>query len=129
MRKRIGFGLAAVWPGLAVLAGGPNPTPAQDKKDAAPQWVDSYDLISRSGGKRDFNPSTPRVGVEFFQDETTGAKIAVSQTGWIAVAPAKAGGERGMPWLTGLDLSVRKPGEAEFTQKTARLGVEVFADK
>src|SRR5436305_12552688 len=109
MRKRIGFGLAAVAAGLAVLAGGPNPTPAQDKKDAAPKWVDSYDLISRSGGKRDFNPSTPRVGVEFFQDETTGAKIAITQAGWIAVAPAKAAGaERGMPWLTGLDLSVRK---------------------
>jgi hypothetical protein len=128
MRKRIGTGLAAVAAGLAVLAGGFSPAQDKDKKDAAPKWVDSYDLISRPGGKRDFNPSTPRVGVEFFQDEATGARIAITQAGAIAVSAAKPAGDRKMPWLTGVDLSVRKAGEAEFTQKTAKFGVEVFSD-
>ena len=70
MRNRIGFGLAAVAAGLAVLAGGPNPTPAQDKKDAAPKWVDSYDLISRSGARMVPSTSPPPVIVSAFSEPT-----------------------------------------------------------
>src|SRR4051794_1281347 len=117
MRKRIGAGLAAVAAGLAVLAGGAAPTPAQEKKTAPAKFLYTYDLISRQGGSKDINDKTPRVGVEFFQEEALGVSIAISQTGMIGVGPAKPlGAKKEIDWKTGFDLGVRKAGENGFTQ-------------
>jgi hypothetical protein len=129
MRMRIGAGLAAVAAGLAVLTGGANYTPAQEKKAAPAKFLYTYDLISRQGGAKDINDKTPRVGVEFFQDDALKVSIAISEAGRIAVSPAKdLGAKKEVDWKTGFDLAVRKAGESGFTQKTAKFGVEVFDD-
>lgn len=131
MRMRITAGLAAVVAGLAGLTGGSAPLAAQDKaKLVAPKYLYGHDLRVRPGGTPDFDAKTPRVGVEVFQDETTGATIGISETGALAVFPAgPVGADKTCKWLTAHDLATRKAGEAEFTQKTKRFGVELFRDQ
>ena len=125
----------AVAAGLVVLAGGTaRPVGAQDKaKIAPPKHLYGHDLRVRPGGNPNFGPDTPRIGVEVFHDETTKAIVAISETGAISVAPAPVGGAVGMDktckWLTAHDLNCRKAGEAEFTQKTKKWGVELFQDR
>jgi hypothetical protein len=36
---------------------------------------------------------------------------------------------KGPKWLHGLDLKVRKGGEADFSKDTKRIGIEVFRDE
>ena len=132
MRKWIAAGLIATAAGLAVLATAPtNTVAAQDKsKTPAPKHLYGHDLKVRPGGKPDFGPETPRIGVELFFHDETKAVIAISETGAIAVAPGTgAGTDKTCKWLTAHDLNCRKAGEAEFTQKTKKWGVELFQDR
>ena len=135
MRKRIGAGLAMVAAGLVVLASGVGPSAAQDKTKskakanaAAPKHLYGYNLRVRPGGEKDW-PKARKIGVEVFQDETTQATVVISEDGAVTVFPAAALGEkRDFEYRTGLDMLVRKAGEAEFTQNTQRFGVELFRD-
>jgi hypothetical protein len=132
MRKRIGPGLAAVAAGLVVLASGLGQSAAQDKskkaKTTPPKFLYGHDLRVRPGGEKDW-PKARKLGVEVFQDEATKADIAISEDGAVAVFPAGGLGEqKEFKYLTGLDMLVRKAGEAEFTQGTQRFGVELFRD-
>src|SRR5262245_40768972 len=133
MLKRIGAGLLAATAGLVVLVGGPtNDVGAQDKtKGTPPKHLYGHDLRVRPGGNPNFGPETPRVGVELFFDDSTKAVIAISEKGAISVAPspAGAGADRKCEWKTAHDLACRKAGEAEFTQKTKKWGVEMFHDR
>ena len=133
MRKRIAAGLIAATAGLVVLASGStNYVGAQDKTKATPpKHLYGHDLRVRTGGDPNFGPKTPRVGVELFFDESTKAVIAISETGALSVAPspAGAGADRKCEWKTAHDLACRKAGEAEFTQKTKKWGVEMFHDR
>ncbi len=131
MRKRIAAGLVAATAGLAVLAGGPiNPAGAQDKnKLTAPKHLYGHDLRVRPGGEQDW-PKARKTGVELFHDEATDAIIAISDTGAIAVTRAAAvSKDHKSEWKTAHDLACRKAGEAEFTQKTKKWGVELFHDR
>lgn len=138
MRARIAAGLVAAVAGLVVLAGGAaRPAAAQDKKDAGPKAAPpkhlyGHDLRVRKGGDKDFGPETPRIGVELFHDEANKALVLISETGALAVAKAPTvalGMDRKCEWKTAHDLACRKAGEAEFSQKTKKWGVEVFQDK
>ena len=133
MRKRIAASMAVITAGLVVLAGGGENAVAQDKtKIAPPKHLYGHDLRVRKGGDPNFGPETPRIGVEFFHDETTKAIITISDAGSIAVAPAPTaalGADKTCKWLTAHDLACRKAGEAEFTQKTKKWGVELFHDR
>lgn len=42
---------------------------------------------------------------------------------------AHAQESKGPKWLHGLDLRVRRGGEAEFTKETKKFGIEVFRDE
>jgi hypothetical protein len=133
MRSRIAAGLLVAAAGLIVWAGGTAGTAvAQEKKGAPPKHLYGHDLRVRSGGDPNFGPKTPRIGVELFHDETTKAIIAISEAGSLAVtkAPtAKFGEDKKCEWKTAHDLHCRKAGEAEFTQKTKKWGVEMFHDR
>jgi hypothetical protein len=145
MRTRIAAGVAALTVAALALTGLPlDRAAAQDKKEekkdkakeaapTGPTHLYGHNLRVRKGGDKDFGPETPKVGVEFFRDEATKALIAVSDTGSIAVARAPAvsalGKDRTCKWLTAHDLSCRKAGEAEFSQKTRKFGVELFQDR
>jgi hypothetical protein len=57
--------------------------------DKGPKWLHAMDLRARKGGEKDFGPDTKKFGVEVFKDENNGNLIYISETGSIAVAPAK----------------------------------------
>jgi len=134
MRKRIAVGLAIVAAGLVSLFGdATRHVSAQDKsKSVPPKHLYGHDLRVRPGGEREFAKAL-KIGVELFHDEGTKAIVAISETGALTVAPAPVGGgvgaDKTCKWLTAHDLNCRKAGEAEFTQKTKKWGVELFQDR
>lgn len=95
--------------------------------------VHGLELRVRKAGEKDFTEKTQRLAVEVFVDENTNNLIYLSEAGYVALAPpaaAGAGGEaKGPKWSHGLELPVRKAGEADFTPQTARRSVEVFRDE
>ena len=132
MRKGLAAGLTALVAGLVSSVVSPNSLVAlQPDKDAkaAPKFLYGHDLRVRPGGKKDFTPETPKIGVEVFHDEATKAFIGISESGALAVAPAvPVAADRTCRWLTAHDLAARKAGEAEFTERTKKFGVELFRD-
>lgn len=129
MRKRIMAGVAILMAVPVLAIGTVSVVFAQEKKANPPKYLYGKDLQVRTGGKQDFNTDTPRIGVEFFNDEATNSLIAISEIGALAVAPARPlNADRGFKWLTGHDLSARKAGEKEFTQKTKKFGIELYRD-
>jgi hypothetical protein len=134
MRTRIAIGLAVGAACLTALTGGvTNTVSAQDKsKIAPPKHLYGHDLKVRPGGEREWTKAV-KVGVELFHDETTHAIVAISDVGSISVAKAPVGAAVGADktckWLTAHDLNCRKAGEADFTQKTKKWGVELFQDR
>lgn len=62
---------------------------AQAKTAKAPVWLHGLDLKARKGGEADFTDKTKKIGVEVFKDENTGNLVYISETGSIAVVPAK----------------------------------------
>jgi hypothetical protein len=148
MHTRIAPGLAVVAAGLVVLASGPAPTAAQDKGKApaklpaaGPKHLYGHDLKVRPGGDKDW-PKARKIGLEVYQHEVAvpvgdgsekkaiGFHVGITEEGVVGVFPAgPLGDKKDAQWLTGLDLLVRKGGEKEFTQRTHRLGIELFRDQ
>ena len=94
MRKGLAAGLCALVAGFVVSFGSPSSIvarqPDADAK-AAPKFLYGHDLRVRPGGKKDFTPETPQIGVEVFHDEATKAIIGISENGSLAVAPGRSG--------------------------------------
>ena len=86
----------------------------------------------RKAGEPDFNDKTKKVGVEVFLDANNGNIVYISETGSIAVLPAKLvkmdESKRVPDWKHGMELAARKADEKEFSKDTKRYGVEVFYD-
>ena len=62
---------------------------AQDaEKSKKPQWTHALDLKCRKGREEDFDKAKV-YGVEVFKDPNTNNLIYISETGSIAVVPAK----------------------------------------
>jgi hypothetical protein len=93
-----------------------------------PTWVYAHDLRARKGGTTDFDKDTPKIGVEFFRDDTSGAVLGISQTGSLTATSAVPGAEKKAPWVFAHDLRARKSDEDKFTATTAKYGVEAFKD-
>jgi hypothetical protein len=64
-------------------------TAAAKEKVKKPKWTHALDLKYRKGGQVDFDDKQ-QYGVEIFKDENAGNLVYISQTGAIAVVPAKA---------------------------------------
>ena len=62
---------------------------ADDKKVKAPLWMHGFNVKSRKASEYDFNKDTKKIGIEVYKDEENGNIIYVSETGSIAVLPAK----------------------------------------
>ncbi len=63
---------------------------ADEKKEVkAPTWQYGFNVKSRKASEYDFNKDTTKFGIEVYKDEENGNIIYVSQTGSIAVMPAK----------------------------------------
>ena len=98
-----------------------------------PSWLYGLELSVRKGGESDFTDKTAKFSVEVFKDENTGNLVYVSQTGDIAVVRGTGAAlppetKRPNRWR-GLNLKVRKGGEADFTKDTRRIGIEVYKDE
>ncbi|HEX5272784.1 MAG TPA: hypothetical protein VFW33_19940 [Gemmataceae bacterium] len=54
-----------------------------------PNWLHGLMLKARKGDEADFGKDTKRYGIEVYKDENNGNLIYISETGDIAVVPAK----------------------------------------
>lgn len=102
--------------------------------DKGPKWHHGLEPKVRAPGQQSFD-TAKRFGLEVFTDENTGGLIYITETGAIATAPPPATSLKFDPKkiaapkpLYGLDLRVRAADEPDFTDKTRRVGVEVFED-
>src|SRR5262249_49924092 len=102
-------------------------------KPKNPTWKHAMDLKVRKAGEKDFTKDTRKIGIEVFHDENNGNLVYISETGSIAVIPAKLTAKddtgKGPAWQHGLELAVRKAGEQKFTTDTKKYGIEVFIDE
>jgi hypothetical protein len=106
------------------------------EKVKAPEWRHGMKLRARKAGDKDFTSTTKQFGVEVFRDETNGNYVYICETGSTSVVPGKVGKDRDTTkpivaptWKNGMELRIRKAGEADFNDKTMKIGVEVFLDE
>jgi len=86
-RVQIGlFGLACFLLGCLLASHLPL---VQAQETKGPKWLHGLDLRVRKGGEPDFTKETRKFGVEVFRDESTNYLVYISETGSIAVVPAK----------------------------------------
>ena len=63
---------------------------AADDKVKSPTWRHGFNVMSRKSTEYNFNDKeTKKYGIEVYKDEENGNLIYVSETGSIAVVPAK----------------------------------------
>lgn len=112
------------------------PEKVETKADGkAPVWLHGLDLQCRQYNEMDFTKKTRKFGIEVFRDETNGNLIYICETGDLAVVPAPTqltaptAKVKEPVWTHGLNLSCRKAGEPNFTEKTRVYGAEVFRDE
>jgi hypothetical protein len=116
---------------LAVLIGGSViSTRAQEKaKDPISQYA--VELRARKNTETDFKKDTRKYGVEIYTDGETNDGLYVSETGSLAVVPAKSfkSGEKAKDpiWRHGLNLKARPAGETDW-DKAKKFGLECFRD-
>jgi hypothetical protein len=108
------------------------PIPSSLVKDKGPKWHHALEPRVRAPDQVAFDKAK-QIGMEVFKDENTGGLLYITEVGAVAtgaapamppdpkkIAPPKA--------EYGLILRVRKAKEADFTEQTKRIGVEVFSD-
>lgn len=119
-------GALSVVPSVPLLA-----TSASETK--APKWLHGLELKVRKAGEAEFSTNSKKFGLECFRDENNGLLVYLSETGSIAAiksAKSETSVEAKAPaWLFGLELKARKGSEADFTDKTAKFGLECFRDE
>ena len=119
MKLRVLFTLAA---GMALA-----PT-AFAQPAPKPLWVYAHDLKVRKGGDTDWDKAA-KIGVEVFKEPLSGATLAISQAGNLAVIDAgEPGATKKAEWQFAHDMRARKADEDKFTKDTTKYGVEVFLD-
>jgi hypothetical protein len=99
-----------------------------DASPKAPEWKAGMELRVRKSAEKFFNNDTVKHGVEVYKDENNGKMVFLSETGAIGVlsTPAAADPRKDPEWKYGLVVAARKAGEAEFTDKTRKVGIEVY---
>lgn len=108
------------------------PVPATLATDKGPKWHHALELKVRAPGDQTFEKAK-KFGLEVSKDENTGGLLYVTETGAIAAGPAPAAAPdpkkiAAPKSVYGLDLLARGADEAEFTDKTKAVPVEVFED-
>jgi hypothetical protein len=107
--------------------------PAAVLADKDAKYHHSLALPVRGASEEKFSDKSKVIGVEVYLDGNTGRLVYVTDAGFLAVAPAPADLKAGDPGrkaasLYGRALRVRKGSEKEFTDATAKIGVEVCRD-
>jgi hypothetical protein len=114
----------------ASIAFAPIPTGFVTTK--GPKWHHALVAKVRSSEQVDF-ANARKFGIEVFKDENTGGLIYITEVGAIATADAPAAPPDTKKILPpkaeyGLSLRVRGGNETDFTEKTKKIGVEIFSD-
>ena len=91
MSKRTGVGMVVlVGFLLGIILGGQMPFAyGQATKAKDPSWLYGLNLKARKSTEEDFSKDTKKYGIEVFKDENNHNLIYISETGSIAVVPAK----------------------------------------
>jgi hypothetical protein len=112
------------------LACAPAPATAADlSAPKRPTPVYGLEPQVRKAAERDFTQQTKSHAIEVFQDPNSGNLLYLSESGFLATAPAvKVKDGQGLSWSHGMSLKARKGGAKEFTN-AASYGIEVFTDK
>jgi hypothetical protein len=103
--------------------------------DKDPQFQYGLTLRVRKPGQTAFGPEAKAFGMEAYKDNNTGGMVYITDGGMLAVAgkvPDKAPDSKDVKKpkpLYGLEASARKADEANFTDKTQKVGIEVFQDQ
>ena len=108
------------------------PIPSGLVSDRGPKWHHALVPKVRAPEQLSFD-NAKKFGMEVFKDENTGGLMYITEPGSVATAPAPAAApnpKKIVPPKTayGLVLRVRTADESDFTEKTKRVGVEVFQD-
>ena len=108
------------------------PVPGGLVADKGPKWHHALEPKVRSPEQDKFD-NAKKYGLEIFKDENTGGLVYITDRGAISSAPAPAtapDAKKIQPPKTmyGLVLYVRGADEADFTDKTKRISLEVFED-
>ena len=84
----------------------------------------------RKADEKDFTKATKVVSIEVFKDPNAGGLLYLSESGYLAAAPAPAGikDNQGLSWSHAMTLKARKGGEKDFSSAT-KYGIEVFTDR
>lgn len=108
------------------------PVPAKMASDKGPKWHHAIFLKVRGPNEQLFDKAK-KFGVEVFKDENTGGLVYITEAGAIATAAAPPAAPdkakvKDPKAVYGLVFKVRKADEANFTDATRRIDVEVFED-
>lgn len=108
------------------------PVPGGLVTDRGPKWHHAMEPKVRAPEQTEF-ASAKKFGMEVFKDENTGGLIYITEVGAVATAASNSpfpDPKKIAPPKTqyGLVLRVRGAEEANFTDKTKQIGVEVFED-
>lgn len=75
---------------VGIIIGGQMPSVyGQAGKTKDPSWMYGLNLKARKSTEDDFTKDTKKYGIEVFKDENNNNLIYISETGSIAVVPAK----------------------------------------
>ncbi len=111
------------------------PTAANDAavkgKPKDPTRTHAWNLKVRKAGDKDWEGAV-KFGVEVFKDPNNGNLIYITDTGSFAAVPGKLVEKeetgKSPDWQHGMEVSVRKAGEKDFSKDTKKYGMEVFLD-
>ena len=114
---------------IAAKLVGPAPAKVQP-----PQWSHAMDLQARKADEKVFSAATTKYGLEVIRDDNAAAYLYIDDTGAFSAIPAGQSAAKTGPdvkdpdWKNGMVLRVRKAGDADFNEKTPKIGVETFLD-
>jgi hypothetical protein len=108
--------------------------PKGDTKGRSPAWHHAVTVKVRGPKESAFTAETKAFGVEVYRDGNTGGLIYACENGSIAAGPApatapKADAVKAPKALYGLGLRCRKADEANFSDATRTIGVDVYRDE
>lgn len=103
---------------------------AQPGKVKSPESKHAMDLAARTAKQDKFADAT-KHGVEVYLDPNVDQFVCLTDKGFIALQPKTGWNEakgKAPEWKHAMNLRVRKAGEGDFSDKTGKIGVEVYLD-
>lgn len=115
---------------VTTLTAGLTFSPAQPGKVKSPESKHAMDLAARKADQTKFSDA-PKYGVEVYLDPNVDQFVCLTDKGVIALQPKTGWNEakgKSPTWKHAMNLRVRKAGEGNFSDKTQKIGVEVYLD-